>query len=226
MLLSMKKIFFAYSDDTEDIDLYKKLRQHFITYARQGFLSIIDKDELFRISGNREKTNELLRNSDFAIPLLSIDYLNSEECLKLLETAASYQKTIIPILLRDCEWEEIDKLRDFEENILPDKKQSIVQLISSDRGSDVIFSGIARKVKAVVFSNDLKILEHVHIVSNTKLFYYILAGIVLVIGGLVSAISFTWWNDWKISAVMFLMFVVVALLALKNVLFPTKFKIR
>src|SRR5688572_14054207 len=188
----MKKIFFAYSDDTEDIDLYKELKQHFTAYARQGFLSIIDKDELFRTSGNREKTIELLRNSDFTIPLLSIDYLNSEECLKLLDDAKASKKPIIPILLRACEWEEVDKLKDLEENILPDRKQSVVQLISSDKTGDVIFSGIARKVKAVIFDDDLKKLEEVQVAGNSKVFYYILlAGIVLVIGGLVSAISYS-----------------------------------
>ncbi len=221
----MKKIFFAYSDDTEDIDLYKELKQHFTAYARQGFLSIIDKDELFRTSGDREKVNELLRNSDFTIPLLSIDYLNSDECLKLLDDAKASKKPIIPILLRACEWEELDKLKDLEENILPDNKQSVVQLISSDKSGDAIFSGIARKVKAVIFDDDLKKLEEVQVAGNSKTFYYILAGIVLVIGGLVSAISYSRLADWKITAVVFLMFVVVALLALKNVLFPTKFRV-
>lgn len=222
----MKKIFFAYSDDTEDIGLYKELKQHFTTYARQGFLSIIDKDELFRISGNPEKMNELLRNSDFTIPLLSVDYLNSDECLKLLDAAKASQKPIIPILLRACEWEEIDKLGDLEKNILPDKEQSVVQLISADKTGDVILSGIARKVKAVIFNDDLKKLEDVKIAGSSKTFYYILAGIVLVIGGLVSAISYSRLMDWKITAVIFLMFVAVALLALKNVLFPTKFRVR
>ena len=222
----MKKIFFAYSDDTEDIDLYKELKQHFTAYARQGFLSIIDKDELFRLSGDLEKTNELLRNSDFAIPLLSIDYLNSNECLKLLDDARASKKPIIPILLRACEWEDVDELRDLQGNILPDKNQSVVQLISSDKTGDVIFSGIARKVKAVIFDDDLKKLGEVQVSGNSKVFYYILAGIVLVIGGLVSAIAWSRLSDWKIAAVIFLMFVVVALLALKNVLFPTKFKVR
>ena len=107
---------------------------------------------------------------------------------------------------------------------MPDNKQSVVQLISSTKSGDIVFSGIARQVKAVVFSDDLKKLEEVHLAGNTKTFYYILAGIVLVIGGLVAAISYSRWTDWKISTVIFLMFVVVALLALKHVLFPTKFR--
>ena len=98
-----------------------------------------------------------------------------------------------------------------------------MQLISSNKTGDVIFSGIARKVKAVIFDDDLKKLEEVQVAGNSKVFYYILAGIVLVIGGLVAAIGYSRLADWKIAAVIFLMFVVVALLALKNVLFPTKF---
>ena len=152
--------------------------------------------------------------------------MNSDECLKLLDVAKASQKPIIPILLRACEWEEIDKLKDFEKNILPEKERSVVQLISSDKTGDVIFSGIARKVKAVIFKDDLKKLEEVKIAGNSKAFYYILAGIVLVIGGLASSISYSLFMDWKIAAVIFLMFVVVALLALKNILFPTKFKVR
>ena len=222
----MKKIFFAYSDDTEDVGLYKELKQHFTAYARQGFLSIIDKDELFRTSGDLEKTNELLRNSDFAIPLLSIDYLNSNECLKLLDDARASKKPIIPILLRACEWEEVAELRDLHGNILPDKDQSVVQLISSNKTGDVIFSGIAKRVKAVIFDDDLKKLEEAQMSGNSRAFYYILAGIVLVIGGLASATAYSRLSDWKIASIIFLMFVVVALLALKNVLFPTKFKVR
>jgi len=220
----MKKVFFAYSDDTEDIDLYKELKQHFTAYARQGFLAIMDRDELFRRSGNQEKYEEFLRESDFAVPLLSIDYLNSEECLKLLDAAKTSEKPIIPILLRACEWEEIDKLRGLEKNILPDNKQSVSQLISSTKSGDVVFSRIARQVKAVVFSNDLKKLQQINLAGNTKTFYYILAGIVLVIGALAAAISYSKWTDWKISTVIFLMFVAIALLALKHVLFPTKFR--
>jgi hypothetical protein len=157
---------------------------------------------------------------------LSVDYINSDECLKLLDAAKASDKPIIPILLRACEWEEIDKLKDLEKNILPDKEQSVSQLISADKSGDVIFSGIARRIKAVVFSNDLKKLEEVNLAGSSKTFYYILAGVVLLIGGLACAISYSKWSDWKISAVIFLMFVAIALLALKNVLFPTKFKIR
>jgi len=44
----MKKVFFAYSDDTEDIDLYKELKRHFTAYAKQGLLSIMARYEFFR----------------------------------------------------------------------------------------------------------------------------------------------------------------------------------
>jgi hypothetical protein len=59
----MKKVFFAYSDDTEEILIcIKELKQHFTAYARQGFLAIMDRDNFFRRSGNQEKYEEFSVN--------------------------------------------------------------------------------------------------------------------------------------------------------------------
>jgi len=215
----MKKIFFTYSDNAKDIELYKEFNKHFITYARKGMLMIVDKDELFRVNNDKEKIAEFLKDADITIPLLSVDYLTSEECIKLFETASSANKTIIPVLLRDCDWTELDKQNKLHENLLPDDKQSVAQHIE-DGEEDEVFSSIAQKVKRIVF----KELETVNIKSSSKTFYYILAGIVLLVGGLLTGISQSQWHDWKISAIIFLMFVAIALLAVKNVLFPTKFK--
>lgn len=222
----MKKIFFTYSDDAQDVELYKELRQHFATYARKGFLAIIDKDELFKLSNDRQKTAEFLLNADITIPLLSIDYLNSDDCLKLLDTAATSQKQIIPVLLRDCDWTELEKIKALEKNMLPDDKTPVAQHITSDGNEDKVMAGIARKVKAVVFNDDLKKLEELHTGTGSTKFYYILAGIVLLIGILGSIYSYTRWNNWMLSGIVFLMFLGIALFAVKNSLFPTKFTSR
>ena len=217
----MKKIFFAYSDNAKDVELYKEFNKHFKTYARSGMLMIIDKDELFRINNDNEKTLKFLDESDITVPLLSVDYLTNDQCLALLESAVAGNKTIIPVLLRDCDYAGIDKMKGLESSLLPDDKQSVIEHSIIEGGIDEVFSAIAKKVKAIIF----KELESVTIKTGSKLFYYILSGIVFLIGGLATAISYSKWDDWKISSIVFLMFAVIALFSLKNVLFPTKFKI-
>ena len=216
----MKKIFFAYSDNAKDVELYKEFSKHFITYARKGMILIIDKDELFRIDNDNKNIYKYLGDSDITVPLLSVDYLISDECIKLLETAVAGNKTIIPVLLRDCDLTGIDTIQKLENQILPDDKDSVAEHIIKDGGQDEVFSTMAKKVKAIIF----KELESVKIVTGSKLFYYILAGIVLLIGGLAAAFSYIKWDDWMIASIIFLMFVIIAFFSLKNVLFPTKFK--
>ena len=217
----MKKIFFTYSDDAKDVDLYKELRQHFVLYSRDGLLSIVDRDELFRVSGDKEKIKDMLLNSDIAIPLLSVDYLGNDECNMLLETALKGKKVIIPILLRACVWKDDEKLKTLEDNILPGDKP-VTDYIQEDGGEDKVMAGIARKIKAVVLENDLKKLGEVDLKSNEKMFHYILSGIVLLSGILAAIYSYSKLKDWSISGVIFLMFVAIALFVGKNAFFPTK----
>jgi hypothetical protein len=217
----MKKIFFTYSDNSRDIELYKEFNKHFKTYAKKGLLVIMDKDESFRISNDKEKTLAFFRESDFAVPLLSVDYMTSEECMKLLDIAAEEKKPIIPVLLRDCDWDEMERIKNLADQLLPEDKLSVIQHIEhTEGGQDQVFSNIAKRVKGIVF----KELDEVEFKSGSKTFYYILSGIVLIVGSLVTMISQTKWHDWKISSIIFLMFATIVLLALKNVLFPTKFK--
>jgi len=218
----MKKVFFVYSDDTEDIGLYKELRQHFTAFARKGFLYIIDKDEVFRSGADKNSILELAKSSDITVPLLSVDYINSDECLKMLESAVASQKEIIPVLLRECEWDEVDGMKVLQNNILPDGHSSVTDMIARLKSGDAVFTQIARRIKAVVLNDDLKILDSTGVKPTNNTYYYLLASIVLVIGGLMTAISYTRMSDWKISAVIFLLFSMGALFALKNVLFPAR----
>ena len=215
----MKKIFFAYSDNAKDVELYKEFNKHFKTYASKGMIFIIDKDELFRIDSDNTNIYKHVDESDITVPLLSVDYLISDQCIKLLETAVAGKKTIIPVLLSDCDFTGIDKLKELENSLLPDDKESITEHIIKEGGQDEVFSSIAKKVKAIIF----KELGSVKIKTGSKLFYFILSGIVFLIGGLAAAFSYSKWYDWKISSIVFLMFTVVALYSLKKVLFPTKF---
>jgi hypothetical protein len=217
----MKKIFFAYSDDPKDVELYREFNKHFKTYARNGLLMIIDKDELFRQSGDTAKATQYVQEADITVPLLSVDYLGNEQCIKLIDTAVADNKTIIPVLLRDCNYDSIDKLKALEDKLLPEDKQSVTDHMNKEGGQDEIFAAMAKRVKGVVF----KELDSVVMKSSPKLFYYILSGILLVLGVLAASYCSSRWGDWRLTAGIFLLFLIIALFALKDVLFPTKLSV-
>ena len=218
----MKKIFFAYSDNEKDVELYKQFNKHFAAYAKKGLIAIVDKDELFRVNNDKEKVIEFLQNADLTIPLLSVDYATSDDCINMLGMATDAKKIIIPVLLRDFDWKELDGIRNLENVLLPEDKQSVNAHISSDNDKDAVFAIMAKKVKAIVFND----FEGIEIKKNKGTFYYILATILLIIGILAGYVGYTLANkNWQIGVIIFLMFGCIALFSVKNVLFPTKFKI-
>jgi hypothetical protein len=217
-----KKIFFSYSKDSEDLQLYNKLNRHFTAYSRFGLIAIVDREVIFQTSGDTADIPAIQNGTDITIPLLSVDFVNDEECLKQLDNAASSSKIIIPILLRDFDWQAIQKLTRYQKQMLPDDLTSVENHISADNNDDTVFKEIAQKVKKIALPE----IADIGIQQSSNTFYYVIAGIVLVIGALASWYVYDQQIDYRISIATFLMSVVIAMVALKNVLFPNKLKIK
>ena len=216
-----KKIFFSYSNDAEDLELYKKLNRHFSAYSKFGLIGIVDKQEIFRTNGDLANINEIQNGTDITIPLLSVDFVNDEDCLKQLDNAATGDKIIIPVLLRDFDWEAIQKLSQYKKRMLPDDLTSVENHISNNNNDDTIFKEIAQRVKKIALPE----IGDISIQRSSNTFYYIIAAIVLIIGGLAAWYIYDLGLDYRIALAAFLMSVVIAMIALKNVLFPNKLKI-
>lgn len=223
-----KKIFFAYSDQLEDLDLYKKIHKHFAAYSSIGLVGIIDKKEIFKLAGDEAKTLEILKNSDITIPLLSIDFINNEACLKQLETAAGNNKIIIPVLLRDFDWEAFTEIKKYRETMLPGDRTPVENHIAAQGNDDTILKEIAQQVKAVIFPE----FKNMQVQKSSHTFYYIIAAMVLVIGIVASILLYKVTDGFDmsqrilISALSLLMFASIGLVALKNVIFPNKLNIK
>lgn len=217
-----KKIFFSYSNHSDDLELYDKINKHFTAYSKYGLLAIVDKNEIFRSSGDNADIKEIQNTTDITIPLLSVDYVNDEECIKQLDNAASSDKIIIPVLLRDFDWEAFQKINQYRKTMLPDDLTSVENHITTDQNDDTIFKEIAQRVKGIVLPE----IGEISIQHSTGIFYYIIASIVLVIGLLGSWFIYDQYNDYRISIAAFLMSAIIAMLALKNVLFPNKVRIK
>ncbi len=223
-----KKIFFSYSNHDEDLELYNRIYKHFAAYAGIGLVGIIDKKEIFRITSDKSQIIEILKTSDVAIPLLSIDFINDEECLKQLESAATNQKIIVPVLLRDFDWAAFQKITQYKKQMLPNDLTSVEKHISTDNDDDTVFKEIAQSVKAIIFPE----IGNFEIQKSSNTFYYIIAGLVFVIGIIASVIVYNETDGFgQIERILFtilcfLMFGCIGLIALKNVLFPSKIKIK
>ena len=217
-----KKIFFSYSNQTEDLELYKKINKHFAAYAGIGLLGIIDRTELFRLTADKDAIIEILRSSDVTIPLLSIDYINDQECLQQLESAAGDNKIIIPVLIRDFDWEAFTGILKYKNQMLPNDFLPVENHITAGNNDDTVFKEIAQHVKAMIFPEIAKL----EVQKTSHTFYYIVAAAVLTIGVLAAWFIYDRNGDYRISIAAFLMSGIIAMLALKNVLFPNKIKIK
>lgn len=223
-----KKIFFSYSNHTEDLELYSRINKHFAAYAGIGLLGIIDKKEIFKLTADRNKVIEILKTTDITIPLLSIDYVNDQECISQLESAGGENKIIIPVLLRDFDWQAFNQISRYQEKMLPNDRTPVENHISRDSNDDTVFKEIAQQVKAVIFPE----IKNLEVKRSSNTFYYVIAGLVFVIGIVASVIVYNLTGGLdQLQRILFtvlslLMFSCISLIALKNVLFPNKLNIK
>jgi hypothetical protein len=223
-----KKIFFSYSNQNEDLEFYNKIHKHFAAYSNIGMLGIIDKKEIFKLTGDTSKINELLKTSDITIPLLSIDFINDEECLKQLESAAGENKVIVPVLLRDFDWEAFKEITQYKNQMLPNDHTPVENRITAGKNDDTVFKEIAQHVKAIIFPE----IQNIKVQKTSHRFYYIIASLILVTGIVASIIVYNVTNGFEpiqrilFTALSLLMFACIGLIALKNVLFPNKLNIK
>jgi hypothetical protein len=223
-----KKIFFSYSNQAEDLELYKKINKHFKAYADIGLLGIIDRKELFRLTADKNAIVDILRSSDMAILLLSIDYITDEECVQQLKAASDNQVRIVPVLLRDFDWEAFNNISQYRQQILPGDRKPVENHIIEGGNDDTIFKEIAQNVKAIILPE----IGKLQVQKTSNKFYYIIAGIVFIAGIVVSLIVYNITDGFEqtqrilFTVLSLLMFACIGLIALKNVLFPNKLNVK
>jgi len=225
---SPKKIFFAYSNQNEDLELYDKIHKHFAAYAGIGLLGIIDKKEIFKLNNDKTRILEILKTSDITIPLLSIDFINDEDCLKQLESASGENKIIVPVLLRDFDWEAFKEISQYREKMLPNDRTPVENHITAGSNDDTVFKEIAQHVKAIIFPE----IRNLEVQQTSHRFYYIMASLVFATGIVASVIIYKATSGMDqaqrilFTVLSLLMFACIGLIALKNVLFPSKLNIK
>lgn len=165
--------------------------------------------------------NESIVSSDFVIPILSVDYINDDDCMRQFKDSITSKKELIPILLRDFEWSELEELKSFENVLIPKDKNSIVNHISLSGNQDIVYRQIVSSVKDNIFSDKEKAAINI---SGSKVtnFYKIMS----VIVAFISILALVWITasvqTWYISVLFFFIFLCIEALILRHIFFPTQ----
>jgi len=123
-----KKVFISYSKN--DIQYKNELLVHLKKHQRLGHITIWEDGQIDAGEWDPQIKKELAE-ADIVVCLISQNFFNSEyiwenELKKSLERAKKKECTIIPVLLRDCDWQIWNGFYDKEKaNIAADKDLTI-----------------------------------------------------------------------------------------------------
>ena len=211
MSSAKKKLFLNYANShPDDIALFNSLALH---------LSIL-KDKIDPWFKGKILAGEVrddvihanLKDADAVIHLLSIHFENEAQCVELLKNSVRDKKKNFPILISSFDWESDLVLMSLKDEILPKDGKPI----DAYPNSNEILTNVVKMVRSEIFDE-----EYSDTKNSSRNFYYILAGILFLIGGIASFWVFTNLNDISLSIITFLMTCCIILFVLRKVVFPT-----
>ena len=139
-------VFISYSHKDE---LWKdRLRPHLAVLARQGKIAIWDDRQIDAGVQWHPAILDVMERCNVAICLISADYLASEFCTgkelpELLKRRAQGDLTIIPVLLRPCDWQDYHWLEELQ--MLPRDGKSVAN--DYPKQWDDVFTKVANRVR-------------------------------------------------------------------------------
>ena len=150
-LIKPIKVFLSYSEKDER---YKNdLLDHLSALRRKGIIESWDKR---KIEAGAEWEEELLKHfneADIVLCLISSNFISSDHCYDIeMQEALTRQKAgktrIIPLLLRECDWENTP-FRELQ--IVPRDGQAI---LSRPSKKDLIFAKVVKDIAGVIRTLD------------------------------------------------------------------------
>src|SRR5687767_755650 len=211
MSSAKKKLFLNYANShPDDVAHFNNLSLH---------LSILkDKVETWfkekTLAGDvkEDAIRENLKNADAVIHLLSIHFENEAQCVELLKNSIRDNKKNIPILISYFDWESDVVLVSLKDEMLPKDGKPI----DAYPNSNEILTDVVKMVRSEIFDE-----EYSDAKNSSRNFYYILAGIIFLMGSIASFWVFTNLNDISLGIITFLMTCCIILFVLRKVVFPT-----
>ena len=205
----MKKIFFNYSNESEDVKMMCNLCLHFAVLKDK--VELWHKGKILPGDTIDETIHKNFNDSDAAMHLLSLSYAAEDDCMELLKEGMDQRKENIPVLLSSFDWESDTNIKQLKEKLLPHDHKPI----DIHSNYNEMYTEIVRTVKREV----LGIKGEVKF--NTRSFYYILAAASLVAGGFVANWANSIFGNLGITLAVFSLFIIAALFTLRKIIFPT-----
>ena len=205
----MKKIFFNNSDEAEDAKMMRNLCLHFSVLKDK--VDLWHKGKILPGDTVNETLSTNLNNADAVLHLLSISYTAEDDCMKLLGQGIKQDKNNIPVLLSSFDWESVEEIKKLQEKLLPHDHKAV----DVHPNYNEVYTEIVQTVKKDVLGIETKAG------SNGRMFYYVLAGLILVVGTGATILTKDSIDNWGITAGLFSLFIIAAFFTIRKIIFPT-----
>jgi len=157
--MSSSSINIYYSYNQKDNRYREQMETFLTTLSRSKIIKEWSDKEIIAGQEIGEKKIAALNNADVIVFLISVDFLNSPQCVdewnRAKQISKDGNKRLVSIIVRDCPWEDFDDLKDYLS--LP----KINGPVSSWTDSDSAWTHIYGEIKKVVLSirNDFTIRD-------------------------------------------------------------------
>lgn len=205
----LKKIFFNYSGEEEDIKMTQDLCLYFAVLKDK--VSLWHKDKIMPGDVIKDALIKNLDDADAAVHILSIAYENEASCKEILDRAIEQHKKNIPVLVSTFPWEFDEVLLQLKEEILPHDHKAV----DLHTNPHVVFTEIVYSVKNKLFG------AGPNLKFNERSYYFLLAGIALAAGFIAAWFTNNIFGSLAVTLLAFSMFACTALFILRKIIFPT-----
>lgn len=145
---AIPKVFIVH--DPADHHYLEELRKQLSVLARRGKIEHWDPTEMMAGSRISETVDHELSDSQLVVLLVSADYLYSDECYELQEKADELGKPILPVIVRDCLYEDDDLINDLaKEPLLDGELIPVARWPDENQAMRIVAHHIKRKAKEI-----------------------------------------------------------------------------
>jgi hypothetical protein len=145
---AIPKVFIVH--DPADHQYLEELRKQLAVLARRGKIEHWDPTEMMAGSRISQTVDRELSDSQLVVLLVSADYLYSDECYELQEKAEDLGKPILPVIVRDCLFEDDELINDLpKEPLLDGELIPVARWPDKNQAMRIVAHHIKRKAKEI-----------------------------------------------------------------------------